>query len=243
MTTNDELLCLADTKLVLGNWFAECVMNGRSLPDFAAMLGMCTSSYGQTRAIYQYLAAGNDAYVQLERGRRAREICSMEMLDAPPQNWEDFIVSVWLAEEATWALASAYLDHSERAVGALARRIGEEAYFHFKYAHGWLKVFRDDSASIDRVAASIAFRLPYALDWFGPHDDRDDTGHDDRQSASQLANRFRRSVAAGLDRVGVAADFEGSAPLGDWRAAQRRRSDLPDALFEIIRFKSPNYAH
>ena len=53
----NDLLAIADTRLVLGNWYAECVMNGRSLPDFAAILGMCTSNYGHTRAIYQFLAA------------------------------------------------------------------------------------------------------------------------------------------------------------------------------------------
>ena len=46
----NDLLALADTKLVLGNWYAECVMNGRSLPDFAAILGMCTSNYGHTES-------------------------------------------------------------------------------------------------------------------------------------------------------------------------------------------------
>ena len=69
----NDLFAVADSKLVLGNWYAECVMNGRSLPDFAALLGMCTANYGHTRAIYQYLAAHGHDYAHIERGRDASE--------------------------------------------------------------------------------------------------------------------------------------------------------------------------
>ena len=102
----NDLLAIADTKLVLGNWYAECTMNGRSLPDFAAILGMCTANYGHTRAIYQYLAAHGHDYDYLERGRGPEDICSSNLLDEAPAGWEDFIVSTWLAELSTWMLAS-----------------------------------------------------------------------------------------------------------------------------------------
>lgn len=97
-----DLLAIADTKLVLGNWYAECVMNGRSLPDFAGMLGMCTANYGHTRAIYQHLAKHGHDYVRLERGRGAEAIHAMNLLDEAPGGWEDFITTTWLAELATW---------------------------------------------------------------------------------------------------------------------------------------------
>ena len=70
----NDLLAIADTRLVLGNWYAECVMNGRSLPDFAAILGMCTSNYGHTRSIYQYLAAHGHNYAHLPRLLAARSL-------------------------------------------------------------------------------------------------------------------------------------------------------------------------
>src|SRR5688572_9815505 len=57
-----DLLAIADTKLVLGNWYAECVTDGRSRPDFAGLLGMCTTNYGHTRALYQCLAAHGHDY-------------------------------------------------------------------------------------------------------------------------------------------------------------------------------------
>jgi 1,2-phenylacetyl-CoA epoxidase catalytic subunit len=136
----DDLLCVADTKLVMGNWLAETVMNGRSLPDFAAMLGMCTTSYGQARALYQFLSDGQEAYDALERGRGPGEIRSMNLLDAPPRNWPDLVLTIWLAERATWTLMSGLLPHADRRVAALARKVGEEAYFHLKYAAGWFKL-------------------------------------------------------------------------------------------------------
>ena len=109
-------------------------MNGRSLPDFAAILGMCTSNYGHTRAIYQYLAAHGHSYEYLERGRGPEDIHSSNLLDEAPTGWEDFIVSTWLAELSTWMLASGFLNHEDRAIAGLAKKIGEETYFHLKYS-------------------------------------------------------------------------------------------------------------
>ena len=136
----NDLLAIADTKLVLGNWYAECTMNGRSLPDFAAILGMCTANYGHTRAIYQYLAAHGHDYDYLERGRGPEDICSSNLLDEAPAGWEDFIVSTWLAELSTWMLASGFLKHEDRAVAGITKKIGEETYFHLKYSQGWFQI-------------------------------------------------------------------------------------------------------
>ena len=125
----NDLLAIADTKLVLGNWYAECVMNGRSLPDFAAILGMCSANYGHTRAIYQYLAAHGHDYKELERGRGPEEIRSMNLLDGAPAGWEDFMIATWLADLGTWMLVSGYLQNEDRAVAGIAKKIGEETYF------------------------------------------------------------------------------------------------------------------
>ncbi|WP_345529113.1 Phenylacetic acid catabolic protein [Nocardioides endophyticus] len=235
---------MADTKLVLGNWFAECVMNGRSLPDFAAMLGMCTASYGQTRAIYQHLSPGRDAYAQMERGRGPDAISSMELLDVPPQNWEDLVLTAYLSEQATWAMMSSLLDDPDRAVSAIARKVGEEAYFHLKYATGWFQVIRSEDESSERLMEALARRLPLAVDWFGhPDGDTADVAEASTSERSRT-QRFLRNVAQDLERVGLQLpDLSQPLDRGEWDSSRRRRSDLPDGLFEIIRFKDPVYAH
>ncbi|MQA04979.1 MAG: hypothetical protein GEV07_20410 [Streptosporangiales bacterium] len=240
----DELLCLADTKLVLGNWFAECVMNGKSLPDFAAMLGMCTASYGQTRAIYHYLDTLDHSYGHLERGRGPGEIRSMDLLDAPPQNWQDFIVSIWLAEQATWSMASGFLHNRDRTVAGVARKIGEEAYFHLKYAVGWLRLIEASDVESERARESLRQRYPLALRWFGPYteDDLHTAGLRDDPLVDVKAG-FVHEVNDVTSSLGVSTDDLPAASFApDWRTDARRTGELPAGLFEVIRFKDEELA-
>ena len=159
----NDLLAIADTRLVLGNWYAECVMNGRSLPDFAAILGMCTSNYGHTRAIYQFLAAHGHDYAHLERGRDAAAICSMNILDEAPAGWEDFIVSTWLTELATWMLASGFLKHEDRAIAGIAKKDWRGNIFPSQICSGLVPDHRRRQEAIrdcSRNRSRNVFRLP-----------------------------------------------------------------------------------
>jgi 1,2-phenylacetyl-CoA epoxidase catalytic subunit len=245
MSLGDELLCVADTKLVMGNWLAETVMNGRALPDFAAMLGMCTTSYGQTRALYQFLAPGQDAYGHLERGRDRHEIHSMNLLDAPPQNWADLVLTIWLAERATWTMMSGFLSHPDRRVAALARKIGEESYFHLKYATGWFAVLADEIGARGSLEEAFAERLPLALDWFGPGDAEDALHLAGERAATpeELRDSFLVDVTEEIKACGIVATADVGRPVEEWRPVARRRGPLSESLFEVIRFKDPGLAH
>lgn len=238
-----DVLALADSKLVLGNWYAECVINGRSLPDFAAMLGMAAANYGHTRALYQFLASFGESYAHLERGRGADEIHAMELLDRAPQGWEDFIAAVWLAELGTWTLASRYLEHPNRTLAGLARKIGQEAYFHLKYVAGWLRVFADSADCKATFARAFVPRRALALQWLGG----DDGAHAAGESAlpmAQLRATMAAQIARTLEVLGDEMPAESAAPLrADWRADARRHGPLPARLYEVIRFKHPELAH
>lgn len=244
-----DVLALADSKLVLGNWYAECVINGRSLPDFAAMLGMGAANYGHARALYQFLASFGESYAWLERGRSAAEIHSMELLDRAPDSWEDFIASIWLAELSTWTLASAYLSHCNRTLAGIARKIGQEAYFHLKYVQGWVRVFADSDDCRGAFLGHLQKRLPLADAWFG----RGDTSPAcDAGEAALPPSRLRALLAEevaktlqplGAQAVAQMAGVRAGAFGADWRDDARRHGPLPARLFEVIRFKHPELAH
>lgn len=245
-TTASDMLALADTKLVLGNWFAECVINGRSLPDFAAMLGMCSSSYGHARALYQLLAARGDNYARLERGRGPEEIHSMEMLDRAPQSWEDFLCSIWLAELATWTMASGFLKHPDRTLAGIARKMGEESYFHLKYVTGWLQVLTQDEERAALFLRSAATRRSSALLWFGLPGEPDvvfDAGERNVALAT-LRDSFMTESDKTLTIVSPTPLPSDAPTFGpEWRRAARRHGALPQRLYEVIRFKDAELAH
>lgn len=241
----NELLAIADSKIVLGNWYANAVMNGRSLPDFAAMLAMCSTNYGHTRSIYQHLVNYGQDYANLERGRDASGIHSMNLLDKAPQGWEDFIVSTMLAEHAVWMMMSGFLNHPDRALAGLAQHIGQEAYFHFKYCDGWMAIIGEGTAERKRFAKAFAERYPLALQWFSGEktDVLLDKGHRNT-SVAKLKQAFVKEVSKASTKVGAKLDMPGSVKAGkDWRADARRAGDLPAGLFKVIEFKDPELAH
>lgn len=242
----NDLLAIADTRLVLGNWYAECVMNGRSLPDFAAILGMCTSNYGHTRAIYQYLAAHGHNYAELERGRGAEDIWSMNLLDEAPTGWEDFIVGTWLAELATWMLVSGFLKHQDRAVAGIAKKIGEETYFHLKYAQGWFQVIGEGKKQTELFQKAFAKRFPLALQWFGPANAKDPVHAADIRDVplKKLRDAFIKEAASAEKYLDAKLKQEKTVKLAkEWRNDARRLGPMPQSLFEVIRFKDPELAH
>ncbi|MEX2454891.1 MAG: Phenylacetic acid catabolic protein [Rhodospirillaceae bacterium] len=242
----NDLLAIADTKLVLGNWYAECTMNGRSLPDFAAILGMCTANYGHTRAIYQYLAAHGHDYVQLERGRGPQDIRSMNLLDEAPTGWEDFIISTWLAELSTWMLASGFLKHEDRAVAGMAKKIGEETYFHLKYAHGWIQIIGEGKKQTELFQAAYEKRFPLALQWFGPQNGEDAVHAAGLRDVplKSLREAFAQEAAKSVKLLGSPVKQAKSAKfVKDWRGDARRFGPMPDGLFEVVRFKDAEIAH
>ena len=242
----NDLLAIADTKLVLGNWYAECTMNGRSLPDFAGLLGMCTANYGHTRAIYQYLAAHGHDYAYLERGRGPEHIRSANLLDKAPAGWEDFIVSTWLAELSTWMMASGFLKHPDRAVAGIAKKIGEETYFHLKYAHGWFQIIGEGKKQTEHFQKSFAHRFPLAVQWFGPARAADpvhEAGLRDVPLKS-LRDAFIKEASKAEALLGADLEIEKSPKISkDWRSDARRTGPLPGGLFEVVRFKDPELAH
>ena len=242
----NDLLAIADTKLVLGNWYAECVMNGRSLPDFAAILGMCTANYGHTRAIYQYLAAHGHDYDHLERGRGPEEMCSANLLDEAPSGWEDFIVSTWLTELSTWMMASGFLTHEDRAVAGIAKKIGQETYFHLKYSQGWFQIIGEGKKQTSLFQKAYAHRFPLALHWFGPARGNDavhDVGIRD-VPLKKLRDAFIKEAEGAEKLLGADLTQEKSIKFAkDWRGDARRFGSMPDGLFEVVRFKDAELAH
>ena len=242
-----DLLAIADTKLVLGNWYAECVMNGRSLPDFAGILGMCTVNYGHTRAIYQHLARHGHDYAGLERGRGPEEIHSMDLLDAAPTGWEDFIATIWFAELAAWQLISGYLGHTDRAIAGIARKVGQEAYFHLKYAQGWMHIIGEDADERARFIDALAARYPRALQWFGPHAADDpvfDAGERDMPLQDIRAAFVGEAGKVGEYLGGPSPEMPAAGAMPeDWRSDARRCGPLPAGLFEVVRFKDAELAH
>jgi 1,2-phenylacetyl-CoA epoxidase catalytic subunit len=236
----DELYCIADAKLVLAGWYMMVLQNGRSIADFTSICAMMQGQYGHARALYQHLGRFGVTLEEVEWTRGAKDIRSPKLLDRPPQSWSDFIVTIFMAEQAISTQLSAYRTSlADRTLARLAEKILKESRFHVSYSVGWIKALRKDPASTtDEVARR---RLIEALDWWGEPDQPDivfSSGYRD-VADSDLRDRFLKAVGETFEVPdGIAG------PAKAWQRSIRRNGvpGIPDNLFEKTRFKNRELA-
>lgn len=235
-----ELLCIADSNWVLGHWYCKCMLNGRELTDFTSMAGIAEDKLGHTRALFRFMEEYFDLpEYQLEFGRDAAQIHSMALLDKPPENWADFVLTLYLADAAIWRCSNTLRQGNFAAVANLTTKFGEESYFHQLCIDGWLKAL-DDTERADLLKA-LPGRLPDALAWF----DGDDTDPlmDAGIRTQSMADAKASMVETVLTKLSSVVDFTDAQlaslniqPAGEWDRQRRRvaGSIMPPRLWESI---------
>lgn len=220
-TATRAVLCLADTKLVLGNVFVTTVFNGRSISDFATLLAIAGTSFGATRALYRWLETQGLQYDWLERGRGPDEIAAMDALDVPPASWCDLMATLYLAEAATREVAARILRHDDPIIAKQLAMLKRDSAFHMSYANGWLKVTSEEN--VDELRASLRERFPRILRWV--------------QACAPVAAEAFMAACEPLSRLAGIPLPPAAPKAGDWNDDLARAGQLPPRLFEIIRFK------
>ena len=239
-----ELLCIADSNWILGHWYINCMLNGRELTDFTSMAGIAEEKLGHTRALFRFLEEFFELpELQLEFGRDAGQVHSPEFLDQPPENWADFITSLFLADVALWRFSATFMDGKFSPVANLVRRFGEECYFHQLCIDGWMKSF----SATEKTEAGVALikRLPQALAWFGSERQSSDdvllAEGFRTESVWSARARFFQDIAENLSlHIDVSGEqltgIAGQALPEDWDSLRRRRtgSEIPATLWETV---------
>ena len=236
-----ELLCIADSNWVLGHWYVNCMLNGRELTDFTSMAGIAEEKLGHARALFRFMEEyyGLPEY-QLEFTRPADGIHSMALLDAPPENWADFILTLFLADKALWRFSATLRKGSFAPAANLITRFGEEAYFHQLCIDGWLKAL--DVGEQRDVACALPTRLPPVRQWFdGPDPDPLLDAGIRTEPLAQARERLEADIRKSIDLFPAPADETSAHGAGPdksipWDAVRRRpqASVLPPRLWESM---------
>ena len=239
-----ELLCIADSNWILGHWYINCMLNGRELTDFTSMAGIAEEKLGHTRALFRFMEEYYELpEFQLEFGRDAGQIHSPEFLDLPPENWADFITSLFLADLALWRFSATFMDGNFAPVANLTRRFGEECYFHQLCIDGWMKNFNE--AEKTEAGRALIKRLPQALAWFGSEQQSSDDSLLEQglrtESVWSARSKFLDDITAKLAPHMVISGEELAAIAGQalpeqWDSLRRRQkgSEIPDGLWESV---------
>jgi len=235
----DEILCIADTKLVLAGWHMITLPNGRAIADWNAVCGMLQSHYGHARALYGALSKFGLTRAEAEWNRSAMQIRSADLLDRPPASWCDLIVSTYMVERAIATMVSAYEKDADAAFAGLAEKISAETQFHFSYLKGWMKVLATSQREeLERLAA---LRTKAMLQWWGPEEGEDAPFAHGQRPLTRM--QLRAAFLSDVQREAAACGFSvrPDAPsIGSWNQQTMRvsRDGLPPRLFEQIRFKN-----
>lgn len=221
-----ELLCTADSKWVLGHWYIKAILNGRTVPDFTSMAAIAQDELGHTRALFRFLEQELDLpEFQLEFTRGSDELHNMALLDQAPQNWADFVITVYLAELALWRFGEAQRDGDWRAIAKLFHHFGEEGYFHRLYVEGWIEAFTDEETA--DAAEALSRRLPLAAQWLAASE----------KSFNEFSNDVNERFVTlmGMDE-GAVTKYLNATFGSDWDGRRRRpkSSAMPETLWEFI---------
>jgi ring-1,2-phenylacetyl-CoA epoxidase subunit PaaC len=217
------------------------MLNGRELTDFTSMAGIAEDKLGHTRALFRFMEEYFELpEYQLEFGRSAEQIHSMALLDAPPQNWADFVLTLYLADAALWRFANTLREGNFAPVANLVTKFGEEAYFHQLCIDGWLKAL-DDTERADLITA-LETRLPGALLWFDSEDS--DVLLDEGIRTQRLADAKVSMIETVLNKLASIIDLDdeqlkslaGAERASQWDGKRRRAagSVMPPRLWESI---------
>lgn len=240
----DEILCAADSKWVLGHWYIKVMRNGRGLQDYNALSGMAQDVLGHTRSIFTLLEDRLDqAEGHLEFERSSTEIASVQVLDAAPVSWTDFVVTVYLAETAIWQFLATFRNSSFKPIGNLVDHIGQESNFHQMYGKGWVKSLNDKDRTT--LGACVKNRLPEILRWFGSTSaSSEDALLKEGLRTKSVKDALDHFVAVNLSlfvEQGVISNADVSTMLSslDWNNWDtRRRRDagtrMPTELWEFV---------
>ena len=238
-----ELLCIADSNWILGHWYINCMLNGRELTDFTSMAGIAEDKLGHTRALFRFMEEYFELpEFQLEFGRNADAVHNMALLDAPPQNWADFILGLYLADVAIWRLCDSLRECDFAPVANMLRKFGEESYFHQLCIDGWLKALDDEE--MQQLLEALPARLAQALAWFeGADTDLLLDAGMRSTSGDELKARYLQQVSSKIAQLSgqpaqQIVDQAGTVTVstGDWDSRRRRTagSTMPARLWESV---------
>ena len=239
----DELLCIADSEWALGHWYVKLIRNGRTITDFSSIAALAQDELGHARAMFRFL---EDFFEipehELEFSRGADKMHSMELLDEPPGNWGDMVLSCLLAEAAIECQAGSFEGGTLEVVSSMLARFSEENYFHRLYLQGWLGELSEAERGDFRSALEI--KLPIVGAWLGIPSAREESLIEEGlrlRPASEAREVFLEGLGQRLSGEievagGQLADWmNGSAPES-WDARRRRSagSSVPPGLFEFM---------
>lgn len=222
----DELLRLADSKLLLGYRHSQWMFSGPSLQACNAVSSISQDEFGHARSLYRtYLDASDDERGELMHERDPTEYRNIPSLDEPSETWTEFVVGSLLVDSAINQMISA-LEYDS--VARMSDKIEQEESFHARYRRAWLKRFTDDEDDREVARATIDETFASVYIWFGPESSRPDdvlVDTDLRPPAAEIRTRWLAAVEETIEEFGFSLPDPPSPDWDAWDETRWRQDD------------------
>jgi phenylacetate-CoA oxygenase PaaI subunit len=230
---HDLVLCLADSKRLLGMRYAEWILGAPELETGIACASMAQDEWGHGRLLYALLKDVTDVY-RLEHGREPHEYRNIEVLDRPTADWFGLVAINALVDQALTVQLEALTDSSYAPLKQRVAKLIEEERFHAAHGSAWLRRLADaGSESCERMKAAAQAVLAPVMRWFGPDTDAARAFIESgvaSATGSALRARYLERVRPLLERIGVdGASFAKPDFTGFDETTRRTAGSAPDA--------------
>lgn len=228
----DLILCLADSKRIIGIRYADWVLGAPELEANIAASSIAQDEWGHSRLLYALLKDFGDEPQQIEHGREPNEYCNIEAIDTPLASWPEFVIANAIIDRALTVQLEALTDSRYAPLRQRVQKQVEEERFHAAHGAAWLqRLGKASDESRAAVSSALVACWNAVLGWFGPDDHgarQKDEGLWDA-TGGELRARFLDRVVGVIERSGLEVppadlDFSG------WDPRKRRSSAAgPDA--------------
>lgn len=232
----DLILCLADSKRLLGMRYANWILGAPELEAGIACASMAQDEWGHARLLYAMLRDFGEDAERLEHGREPEEYCNMAVLDREPEGWPELVALNALADTALSVQFEALRDSAYQPLRLRVEKLLEEERFHQAHGAAWFRRMAGSAAGAAAAREAVVAMQPRLLAWFGPDSERAralvGAGIVDA-AGDALRERYRTRVDALLDTLGgdVARLVTKTPDLSGFDEATRRprAAGAPDA--------------
>lgn len=228
---HDLILCLADSKRIMGIRYADWVLGAPELEASIAASSLAQDEWGHSRILYAMLKDFGTDPEKVEHERTPAEYRNVEAVDRPLETWPEFVVTNAVVDGALTIQLEALRESRYASLRQRMQKQLEEERFHEGHGIAWLKRLGAASdASRQAVQDALDDRWSAVLHWFGP----DDFGADGVAenlwggTGGELRERFTNRIAPRLQKCGLQVP-ETELDFTGWdESARRKTRDGPD---------------
>jgi ring-1,2-phenylacetyl-CoA epoxidase subunit PaaC len=167
------ILCLADSKRLLGMRYAEWILGAPELEAGIACASMAQDEWGHARLLYALLKDFGADVERIEHGREPGEYCNLAALDAAPESWPELTALNALADTALTIQLEALSASSYLPLRQRVQKLVAEEQFHCAHGAAWLRrLAAGGPAARAAGTATVRSLMPALLQWFGPESQR-----------------------------------------------------------------------